>query len=112
MTSAIETLKQAILDIIGELYKKCYIGPLKIVPLRTIGWDVQLGLDNDERPIHIAAELEGDDFLKYFRQEMRLRHLNDIHFYTGYKYDAFDQPYHRVPCNHNCNHTSAYEPIR
>jgi len=35
-----EELRQAILTIIGDLYKKCYIGPLKIVPLSTIGWDV------------------------------------------------------------------------
>lgn len=97
-----DQLRQAILDIIFNQYKKCYIGPLKIVPLKTEGWDVQLGLDCDERPIHIAIELDDDKFLKYFREEMRWRHLGDINFYTGYKYDAFDQPYHREPHNHAC----------
>ncbi len=97
-----EELRQAILTIIGDLYKKCYIGPLKIVPLSTIGWDVQLGLDCDERPIHIAIELEDEQFLKYFREEMRWRRLANVNFYTGYKYDAIDQPYHRQPHNHAC----------
>lgn len=77
-------LKQAILDIIKECYGKCYIGPLRIREMPGGGWDVQLGFQNDERPIHIAAQLDIDSFLKYFREEIRHRHLAHDHFYTGY----------------------------
>jgi len=31
------------------------------------------------------AELPLDKFLKFFVQELRDRHLNDVHYYTGYR---------------------------
>lgn len=80
-----EQLKQAILESIGEIYKKCYIGPLKITKFKSGGYDVAIGLDCEEKPIHIAAQLEWNDFLKYFKQEIRKARLSDSHFYTGYK---------------------------
>ncbi len=78
-----DSLKQVILDIIKECYGKCYIGPLRIKRLNG-GWDVSLGFQNEEKPIHIAAQLEWNDFLKYFKEEIRHRHLGHDHFYTGY----------------------------
>lgn len=99
-----ERLKQAILDIIFDQYKKCYIGPLVITKMKPCGYDVALGLDNAERPIHIAAQLDMKDFLKFFREEMRWRHLGDSHFYTGYKFDvADDEVYRAQPINHACH---------
>lgn len=112
MSLVTETLKQAILDLIGEIYHKCYIGPLKLIPLPTEGYDLVLGFTTEEKPLHIAIELEGDAFLKYLREELRHRHLADINFSTGYMYDPIYFPFHRIPCNHNCNHTGAYESIR
>jgi hypothetical protein len=53
-----EPLKQAILEAITEVYKKCYLGNLKITKLKPCGYDVALGLDCDEKPFHIAASLE------------------------------------------------------
>jgi hypothetical protein len=55
MILIMEQLKQAILESIGEIYKKCYIGPLKITKFKSGGYDVAIGLDCEEKPIHIAA---------------------------------------------------------
>lgn len=94
-----EQLKQAILESIGEIYKKCYIGPLKIAKLKAGGYDVAIGLDCEEKPIHIAAQLGWDDFLKYFKQEIRKARLSDSHFYTGYKRYG---NYRQLPIDHSC----------
>lgn len=79
------SIKQAILDIILKCYDRCYVGPLRVKELPGGGYDVQLGFQNDEKPIHIAAQMDKKDFLKYFEQEMRKRHLAHDHFYTGYQ---------------------------
>lgn len=81
----ITELEQAIRDCVCELYEKEYIGPLKLIPLKPFGWDLRLGFDNDYKPLHIAAQLDDCAFLKYIYEELRTRHLNDIHFYTGYQ---------------------------
>lgn len=108
---SIDQLKQAILDIIFDYYKKCYIGYLYISPLPEKGWDVGLGMFNDERPIHIAAQLDFDNYLKFFTQEIRNRHLSDTNFYTGYKSDIFDNPpYMPNPINHACHPHKHYHP--
>lgn len=95
-----EPLKQAILEAITEVYKKCYLGNLKITKLKPCGYDVALGLDCDEKPFHIAASLEEQDFIKYFKQELRRSRLSDSHFYTGYK-TMYN--YRQYPINHNCD---------
>ena len=80
-----DSLKQAILDIIYRCYEKHYIGPMKVKALPGGGWDLQLGFQNEEKPLHIAAQLEDKDFLKYVESEIRKRHLSHEHFYTGYQ---------------------------
>ena len=107
-----DKLKQAILDTNFEKYDKCYIGPLEIKEIKPFGYDVALGFDRFEAPLHIAAQLEWNDFLTYFKKELSTRHLSDIHFYTGYKTDTYDQPHRAIPINHAChNHhiTNSYE---
>jgi len=37
------------------------------------------------------AELPLNKFLKFFVQELRDRHLNDVHYYTGYRVPPDDQ---------------------
>ena len=80
-----DILEQAILDIICKRYRSKYVGPLKITELPGGGWDVAICLMNEEKPLHIAAQLEWDDFLKYFDEEIRKRHLHHTHYYTGYQ---------------------------
>lgn len=81
------TLDQAIRELIFKVYGECYIGKLKIKQLDHGGYDLILGLDVDEKPLHIAADYEWNDFLKYIEQELRSRHLHTTKYYTGYKID-------------------------
>lgn len=94
-----EQLKQAILDTITKVYKKCYIGRLDIVKFKHGGYDVSIYLDCDERPLHIAAQLEFEDFLQYFEQELRRARLTDSHYYTGYK--TFNHQRQYPICHHD-----------
>ena len=95
-------LRQAILDIILEHYHKCYYGPLKIKKLPEGGWDVALGLDCYEKPIHIAAQLDDEQFLIYFCNEIRRSRLAESNFYTGYRTDyASKDPFYGYPIDHS-----------
>lgn len=80
-------MKDKILDLIYKIYNRCYIGKLEVTPLNPIGYDISMELHSDERPLHIAAELSDDEFLKFFEKELRSRHLATDHFYTGYMTD-------------------------
>ena len=68
-----------------KVYCVDYKGTLDVEELKPIGYKVRLGIQNDERPLTIMAELPLDKFLKFFIQELRDRHLNDVHYYTGYR---------------------------
>lgn len=81
------TKEQVIRDIIGEVYHCCYVGKLKIKKLKPVGYELIIALDMEEKPIHIAAQLHWEDFLKFIRQELRDRHLHSASYYTGYKID-------------------------
>lgn len=83
--------EQAILESIRKVYCVEYTGTLDVEELKPIGYKVRLGIQNSERPITIMAELPFDKFLKFFIQELRDRHLNDVHYYTGYKVPPDDQ---------------------
>jgi hypothetical protein len=47
--------KQVILDAIEEVYKKRYVGTLKITKLKPVGYNIRLGMNNDDKPINISA---------------------------------------------------------
>lgn len=83
--------EQAILESIRNTYCVDYTGTLDVEELKPIGYKVRLGIQNDERPLTIMAELPLDKFLKFFVQELRDRHLNDVHYYTGYRVPPDDQ---------------------
>lgn len=88
MITEVTELDQAIREIIFKVYDKCYIGKLKVKPLcGTVGYDLLLALDCEEKPIHIAAELEWNAFCKFIEEELRKRHLHTTSYYTGYKYE-------------------------
>lgn len=78
---------RVIRELIYKVYGELYIGKLKVKKLDTGGYDLILGLDVDEKPLHIAADLEWEEFLKYLEQELRSRHLHTTKYYTGYKID-------------------------
>ena len=80
-----EELKQTLICIIEEVYQKQYIGKLQVERLNPVGLVVKLGLNVDEKPIVIAADLEDDKFLDFFRKEVREKRLDEIKFFRGFK---------------------------
>lgn len=84
-------IEQVILESIRNVYCVDYTGTLDVEELKPVGYKVRLGIQNDERPITIMAELPLNKFLKFFVQELRDRHLNDVHYYTGYRVPPDDQ---------------------
>ena len=94
-------LEPVILNIIKEEYCHEYTGYLHI-DLLNPGYKVVLGLNNKDKPLSIAADLDDEAFLKFFRQEIRDRNLYYTQYFTGYKID----PYHELlnntcECNEN-----------
>lgn len=66
-------LEQVTRDYILDIYKKEYIGKIKVQKLDPIGYSIHLGLSVPNRPLVIYAELEDDKFLKFLKQELRAR---------------------------------------
>lgn len=78
-------LKESILQLIEDLYQKKYIGHIKIKKLKPLGYTVWLGMNNDDKPIIISAELDKVRFLKFFKQELLDRHWDHIKYFIGIK---------------------------
>lgn len=81
----IEEIKQDILQIFRESYKYNYTGKLIVNRLSPIGLEVILGMNNIDKPIRISAELQDQDFLKFFKKEIQSRDLSSIKFFLGVK---------------------------
>lgn len=75
-----EELEQVTREYILDIYKKQYIGKIKIQKLDPIGYSIHLGLHVPERPLVIYAELEDSKFLKFLRQELKTRRLDSVHY--------------------------------
>lgn len=84
-----QEIGQAILDTIEILYKKKYVGQMKIIQFDT-GTQVKLGLNCEEKPIVISADLKDEAFLKFFTKELQSRHFDLANYFTGYKYETKD----------------------
>ncbi len=84
-----EELEQVILDLIKEVYCVKYIAKLKVKELKgenkIIGYHLELGMNNVDKPITINKEGTIEDFLKCIREELRLRHLHYTTYSLGYK---------------------------
>ncbi len=91
--------EQVILDAISEVYNKRYVGTLKITKLKPLGYNIRLGMNNDDKPINISAQLEGEKFLKFFKQELRDRSWDHIKWFLGYKV----YPDNGCPIDSRCN---------
>lgn len=70
-------LKQVILDFFIENYKRQFIGKLDIQELNP-GYKVSIYLDRSEYPLVIISDLEGKDFIKFIKEELRKRKLHKV----------------------------------
>lgn len=61
-------------------------GDFKIEKLNP-GYKVSIYLGRTECPVVIMSDLEGEDFLKYFKEEMRSRKLQRVKHYKAFKYE-------------------------
>ena len=84
-------LEQVIRDYVFDVYNMCFTGKIIIRELNPIGYDVALCFSNNYKPVHIAAQLPLDDYLKYFKEELRNRHFDSVHWYTGYQTLPYDK---------------------
>jgi hypothetical protein len=62
-----EAKERQIRDIFFEVYDKCYIGYLEIKEILPFGYSVAIGFDRTHNPLYVTAELEWDDFCKFFK---------------------------------------------
>ena len=98
-----QELEAAILEGVQALYKKKYVGRLKVIPL-TNGYQMKMWLNHPEAPLVITAELSDQEFLSFILKELQSRHLELTEYFTGYK---MEDPYN------NCdNITSCCEKRR
>lgn len=70
---------------IEQIYKRKYVGHIKIKRLCPIGLMVTLGMNNDDKPLVIAADLNDEDYLKFFCKELHERGLNVVKYFKGVK---------------------------
>lgn len=75
-----QELEQVIREYILDIYKKEYIGKIKIEKLDPMGYCIYLGLSMIERPLVIYAELDDKQFLKFLRKELTDKRFNMIHY--------------------------------
>ena len=80
-----DELKQTILCLIEQLYNKKYIGKLWIKNLTPIGYQIKFGINNDDKPLVISAELPEDEFIKFMKNELRERRLDYVKYFIGVK---------------------------
>lgn len=76
-------IKQAILDIITEVYDAKYVGQLEVKRIKPVGLTVSLGIMNNLKPMYISAELDDVTFLRYFKKELYDRNLDMVQFFKG-----------------------------
>lgn len=82
-------LEEEVRTVIETMYKAKYVGTLQVLPMldgeTQLGYKLRLGMNKDERPIYIAFEGDKDGFIKYLKQELRIRRLAETEFYYGDK---------------------------
>lgn len=78
-------IEQAILNYFTEVYDVKYVGTIKIKKMKPKGISVRLGIPNDYKPMFISADLEDQQFLNFFKKELRNRHMELVDFFKGIK---------------------------
>lgn len=80
-----DEIKNIILNYIEEDYNKKYIGKLWVYNLNPIGYKVIFGLNNNDKPITIMAELSEDEFLKFIKKEIHDKAFDFVKYFIGTK---------------------------
>ena len=79
--------EQVIRDLLKEVYGCEYTGEIKIIELIKngvpYGMEVQLGMNNKDKPISIACDFLNDEFLNYLRNDLYNRGLNLTSYNAG-----------------------------
>lgn len=79
--------EQVIRDLLKEVYGCEYTGEIKIIELIKngvpYGMEVQLGMNNKDKPISIACDFLNDEFLNYLRNDLYDRGLNLVSYNAG-----------------------------
>ena len=89
--------KNKILQLIEDIYNKKYIGKIKVTKY-PMGWGVWLGMNNNDKPINIIAELPDNKFLTFFREELLNRNWDTTRYFIGVK----SYPDNGCPINQKC----------
>ena len=80
LLSIITELEQVIREYILDIYGKQYIGKIKILELNPVGYSIKLDIGCPEKPLVIYAELEDSKFLKFLKEELKIKRFNLINF--------------------------------
>lgn len=91
-------LEQLIREYIMDIYKKQYIGKIKIKKLNP-GYCIYLDIGHQYNPTVIYAELEDEKFLKFLKDDLKSRNFHFSHFATL----DLVYPDACVPINSSCN---------
>lgn len=83
-----------ILKMIEQTYHKKYIGKLRLKKLNPFGYQVSFGLNNNEKPITIAAQIQDQQvFVKHLQQELRVSRFNEVSYFTTHRYLEYQSNY-------------------
>lgn len=72
-------LEQVIREYILDIYKKKYVGKIKIQKLNP-GYSIHLGMSTPEKPLVICGQLEDSDFLKFLKEELRTKKFHLVYY--------------------------------
>lgn len=92
-------LEQVTRDYLLDIYKKHYVGKIRVQKLDPIGYSIHLGMSAPEKPLVIYAELEDSEFLKFLRQELKIKRFN-LAYYGKLQ---LTYPYDCNPINTSCD---------
>lgn len=62
-----------------------YICKLKVTELPESGYQVKFDMNNSDKPLVIAAQVDAEQFLKYIEQEIKSRSLWKVEYSLGYQ---------------------------
>ena len=76
----IQELEQVTREYLTDIYKRKYIGKIKVVPMEPYGYCVHIGRAVEYQPYIICATLKDDKFLPFLKKEIRNLHLELIDY--------------------------------
>lgn len=92
-------LERVTREYILDIYKKEYIGKIKVQKLCPIGYSIHLGMSTPMQPLVICAELEDSEFLKFLKQELKVKKFH-LAYYGKLQ---LTYPYDCNPTNTSCD---------